>query len=42
MEIAPRKPCKGPKEWFSGQVWIDSIVEPTEESQSGAVWVAAP
>ena len=39
MEIEPRKPYKGPEEWFSGQVWIDSIVEPTEESDLSVISV---
>ena len=29
MEIEPRKPTyKGPEDWFTGDVWIDPIVEP--------------
>ena len=33
MGIQNKKPTvKGPVEWFTGDVWIDAIVEPTEES----------
>jgi quercetin dioxygenase-like cupin family protein len=39
MEIEPRKPHKGPEEWFNGQVWIDTIVEPTEESALSVISV---
>lgn len=39
MGIHERKPSvKGPREWFTGDVWIDAIVEPTPDS---AVSVAA-
>jgi quercetin dioxygenase-like cupin family protein len=32
MEIEWRKPTyKGPDDWFTGNVWIDPIVEPTTE-----------
>jgi quercetin dioxygenase-like cupin family protein len=31
--IQPKKPTvKGPAEWFTGDVWIDSIVQPTDHS----------
>ncbi len=39
MEVEPRKPYKGPTEWFTGQVWIDSIVEPTDESDLSVISV---
>ncbi len=34
MEVQPKKPSvKGPAEWFSGDVWIDSIVQGEEPSR---------
>jgi len=34
MGIQPRKPTiKGPDEWFTGDVFIDFLVEPSETSQ---------
>ena len=34
MAIQPKKPsAKGPAEWFTGDVWIDSIVQPEVNSQ---------
>ncbi len=34
MKLEPKKPTyKGPTEWFTGDVWIDPIVEP--DAQSG-------
>ncbi len=39
MEIKPRPPTvKGPADWFTGEVWMDSLVQPDEHS---AVNVAA-
>ena len=33
MGIEPKKPTiKGPADWFTGDVWIDPIVGPTEHS----------
>jgi len=33
MEVQPTKPTiKGPADFFTGDVWIDSIVQPTETS----------
>ncbi len=33
MGINEKKPTvEGPAEWFTGEVWIDSLVEPTEDS----------
>lgn len=33
MGIRERKPTtRGPREWFTGEVWIDSVVEPSEDS----------
>jgi quercetin dioxygenase-like cupin family protein len=33
MEIRKRPPAvKGPAEWFTGDVWIDGIVQPDEHS----------
>ena len=33
MGIEPKKPTvKGPADWFTGDVWIDPLVEPTEHS----------
>jgi quercetin dioxygenase-like cupin family protein len=29
MEVQPRSPTtKGPAEWFTGEVWIDTIAQP--------------
>ena len=34
MDIQPRQPtAKGPAEWFTGDVWIDSIVRGAEPSR---------
>src|SRR5213080_2863242 len=34
MEIRPKpSTMKGPADWFSGDVWIDSIAEPEGQSQ---------
>jgi quercetin dioxygenase-like cupin family protein len=34
MEIQPKKPsAKGPAEWFTGEVWIDGIVQGEEPSR---------
>jgi hypothetical protein len=34
MGIQPKNPTsKGPAEWFTGDVWIDRIVEPHDQSQ---------
>jgi quercetin dioxygenase-like cupin family protein len=33
MEIKSRRPTvKGPADWFTGEVWIDGIVQPDEHS----------
>lgn len=33
MDVQPKKPtAKGPAEWFTGDVWIDSIVQPGGDS----------
>ena len=33
MALLPRPPtAKGPADWFTGDVWIDSIVQPTGDS----------
>lgn len=33
MEIKPRPPTvKGPADWFTGEVWMDSLVQPAEHS----------
>ena len=33
MEIKPKQPTvKGPSDWFTGDVWIDSVVQPHEHS----------
>ncbi len=33
MEIKPKPPtAKGPAEWFTGDVWIDSVVPPHDDS----------
>ena len=33
MGVQPKKPTfKGPREWFTGDVWLDPIVEPSEHS----------
>ncbi len=33
MDIEPlRSTAKGPAEWFTGDVWIDGIVQPSEDS----------
>ena len=34
MNVQPKKPTmQGPAEWFTGDVWIDSIVQPLGDSQ---------
>jgi quercetin dioxygenase-like cupin family protein len=34
MEITPNQPTfKGPADWFTGDVWIDSIVQPRDHSK---------
>ena len=34
MEIERKQPtAKGPSDWFTGEVWLDSIVQPREPSQ---------
>lgn len=34
MEIQPKNPsAKGPAEWFTGDVWIDSLVQAKEPSR---------
>jgi quercetin dioxygenase-like cupin family protein len=34
MEIRPKPPTvKGPADWFTGEVWIDGIIEPQGASQ---------
>jgi quercetin dioxygenase-like cupin family protein len=34
MEITPSQPTfKGPVDWFTGDVWIDSIVQPRDHSK---------
>jgi quercetin dioxygenase-like cupin family protein len=39
-EIEPRKPTyKGPEDWFTGDVWIDPIVEPDAESALSVISV---
>jgi quercetin dioxygenase-like cupin family protein len=33
MEIVPKQPSsKGPAEWFTGDVWLDPVVQPREGS----------
>jgi quercetin dioxygenase-like cupin family protein len=33
MEIKPKQPTiKGPSDWFTGDVWIDSVVQPHDGS----------
>ena len=33
MEIKPKPPtAKGPAEWFTGDVWMDSLVQPHDDS----------
>src|SRR5947209_4141484 len=33
MEIKPKQPTvKGPADWFTGDVWIDSVVQPSDDS----------
>ncbi len=33
MEIKPKQPTvRGPAEWFTGDVWIDSVVQPDDHS----------
>jgi quercetin dioxygenase-like cupin family protein len=34
MEIRPKQPtAKGPADWFTGDVWIDGIVQPRDDSR---------
>jgi quercetin dioxygenase-like cupin family protein len=34
VEVQPRKPTtKGPAQWFTGDVWIDPIVQPAGQSR---------
>ncbi len=34
MELQPKKPStKGPGEWFTGDVWIDSVAQPQDPSR---------
>ena len=34
MDVQPKKPtAKGPADWFTGDVWIDSIVQPDGSSR---------
>jgi quercetin dioxygenase-like cupin family protein len=34
VNVQPKKPTmQGPAEWFTGDVWIDSIVQPLGDSQ---------
>ena len=40
MEVQPKKPsAKGPTEWFTGDVWIDSIAHGQPPSQSAVIAV---
>jgi quercetin dioxygenase-like cupin family protein len=40
MEIEPRKPTyRGPEAWFTGEVWIDPIVEPDDDSNLSVISV---
>ena len=33
MGVQPKRPTvKGPSDWFTGDVWIDSIVQPSDHS----------
>ena len=33
MEIQPKQPAvKGPSDWFTGDVWLDSLVQPAGQS----------
>ena len=33
MEIKPKQPTvKGPADWFTGDVWIDGLVQPDDQS----------
>jgi quercetin dioxygenase-like cupin family protein len=43
MEIEPRKPTyRGPEAWFTGEVWIDPIVEPDARSELSVISVHFP
>ena len=34
MNIRPKQPTvKGPADWFTGDVWIDAVVQPHDDSQ---------
>jgi quercetin dioxygenase-like cupin family protein len=34
VDVQPKKPTvKGPADWFTGDVWIDAIVQPEGDSQ---------
>jgi quercetin dioxygenase-like cupin family protein len=40
MKIEPRKsPRRGPEDWFTGEVWINPIVEPKPESDLSVISV---
>jgi len=40
MEIDPRKPTqRGPADWFTGDVWIDPVVEPNAPSDLSMISV---
>lgn len=40
MEIRPRQPAvRGPADWFTGDVWIESIVQPDAHSTLNVVAV---
>ncbi len=40
MEMEPKQPTvKGPGDWFTGDVWIDSIVQPNEPSRVNVIAV---
>ena len=33
MEIKPKQPTvRGPADWFTGDVWMDSVVQPDDQS----------
>ena len=33
MQVTPKQPTvKGPTDWFTGDVWIDGIAQPSDES----------
>jgi hypothetical protein len=40
MELKPKQPTiQGPADWFTGDVWIDSIVQPHDHSRLNVVAV---